>query len=266
MDNKPSRDRIYVELRDAVLAGTIQEVTLIRARDVVDRFACTETAARGVLGALLHDGYLRLGRERAYRGPEWLPTQLDEQINQVIALQDFCVMRLAQGNEVGLRKLCAIRQRIADAPRDSEERFQIALEWVRALLAVGGGEGLGEFAGKVIPAAFFRIVWIADCGEPETFPTAIGATLELAAAGQVEAARDHHPRFWNSVREPVQSFLKDRIDGRARVTRSHDPAAVRDLSLSGASQGFGRSLLDRNMMLPRLGKHRSRLRIPTPPL
>lgn len=254
-----------MELRDAVLAGTIQASTLIRTQEIVGRFACSDRAASDALVALVHDGYLELGRERAFRGPDWLPTQLDEQVSQVIALQDFCVMRLAQGDALGLQKLCAIRQRIEDAPRDSEERFQIALEWVRVLFAVGGGVSLAELAGKIIPPAFFRIVWIADCGDHQTFTSAIGDVLELAAAGHVEAARDHHPRFWDSVREPIQYFLKERLDGRARVTRSGDPAAVRDLSFSGSAPAFGRSLRDRNMMLPRLGERRSRARIPSRP-
>ena len=263
MDTKPSRDRIYVELRDAVLSGTIQASTSLLPQEIAARFACPENVARDVLVALIHDGYLSQGR---YRGPEWLPWQLDEQISQVIAVQDICVMRLAEGRDAaGLRKLCAIRQQIEDAPRDSEARFQIALEWVRTLLAVGGGVRMADFAAKIIPPAFFRIVWIADCGQPQTFPAAMGETLELAAAGKVEAARDQHPLFWESVREPVHTFLKERAEGRARISRSSDPKGVRDRSLTGSTPAFGRSLRDRNLMLPRLGS-RSRARVPTRPL
>lgn len=179
-------EETYVALRWRILRGTIPAAAPVTIAETTEEFGVDARKARAVLHALAEDGYLtRTGRR--FAAAAYSTEQLDEWRYLLCALAEIGAGALAIEQGPRLAEMRRIFDENLTQWLVTEERFYQAVMKMISLLFGGPPSGLPGLSRQMVPQAFIRMMWLADCeyGGHGLITVAFRELLEQAGKGDI---------------------------------------------------------------------------------
>ncbi|WP_243995484.1 hypothetical protein [Novosphingobium album (ex Hu et al. 2023)] len=155
----------YLDLRRRLLAGEFAAEKRLVTKQFSAESGLSNSAILGVLNALATDGYLRK-QHKSFSPVLWTPCMIEAGVDRLEIFVEICCTRLLRESGHRLAKFVQLAGEM-NAWAFSDERYYLkSMECLAVLFGAGERRTIGEVANRLLPQAFFRILWnlLADAG------------------------------------------------------------------------------------------------------
>lgn len=204
---------LYLELRRGLLARAFPMAPLPSSRLLAKEKGLSTGAAVGVLNALLTDGYLE--RQSSYYSPrQWTPEGIVECTYRLEIFSEICASRLANEEGERLSWLRKMDKGMSNLDVDSEAFYLALMNYLVVLLGAGDRRAIGEVAHRLLPQAYFRIVWnlLLDADQKFMVIDEGRSFVTLMESGDADAAKRSLAGVWEEMRSRIKAGLADNPD------------------------------------------------------
>lgn len=217
----------FLDLRRRLLAHEFGADERLVVKAFTDATGLTQSATVGVLNALSTDGYL-LKHKRSYTPAIWSPDIMFECTDRLEVFVEICAARVMRERGVRLRKLQQLACVMAKTKPDEEAFFVRTLEWLAALLEAGERRTISEVVHKLIPQAYYRVLWLllTSSSSLRNVVRKVAAQNVEALEGDLAGVRESQVEIVANVRRalelgissnPSLRFDRAQLDGRVEV-------------------------------------------------
>jgi DNA-binding GntR family transcriptional regulator len=217
----------YLDLRRRLLAHEFGSDERLLTKAFTEASGLTQSATIGVLNALSTDGYL-LKHKRSYTPAVWSSDSMLECTDRLEVFVEICAARVIRERGVRLQKLHQLACVMASTEPEDEAFFLRSLEWVAALFEAGERRTISEVAHKLIPQAYYRVLWLllTSSSSLRNVVRKLAAKNVKTLEGDLTGARAIQAGIFENVRRalelgmssnPSLSFDRVQLDGRVEV-------------------------------------------------
>jgi DNA-binding GntR family transcriptional regulator len=199
---------LYLDLRCRILAHEFEPGERLTASTFSD-VGLTRHATLGVLHALATGGYLNK-HHNYYTRTVWTADSLLECTDRLGVFVEICAARVVSERGVRLQRLQDLAVLMAAADPADEAYFLHAIDWVSLLLEAGERRAISEVAYKLIPQAYYRILWnlVTSNSSLRSVVQAISRHNVEALGGDVSLLRDRQTGVYANLRRAIAIGLR----------------------------------------------------------
>ncbi|WP_129669243.1 GntR family transcriptional regulator [Phytoactinopolyspora endophytica] len=227
-DNVSAPERVYRELRQAILQGSIAPGERLTTQALAERLGVSRTPIRAALVRLEADGLIDNEGGRSARVRPMTVDEVEHAYDVAMGLEGVAVFRLAQTADDRQKDLLL---ETVDAMGTAAEQGDRAA-WVQAderfheLLAEMAGNPLLKQVMQRVETIIGRLRFLSLHVNPAGATTSARehrAVVDAIRAADAETARHQHHDHWDRVREANVSFLREGFSGSAGYLLSTPP-------------------------------------------
>jgi len=198
----------YLDLRRRLLAHEFSADERLVTKTFTDATGLTHSATIGVLNALSTDGYL-VKHKRSYTPAVWCSDSMLECTDRLEIFVEICAARVIRERGARLKKLQQLACVMASTDPADEAFLLSALEWVGALFGAGGRRTIAEVAHKLIPQAYYRLLWLLLISHPSLRKVVgkVAAQNVKALEGDLPGVREGQVKIFENVRRALELGL-----------------------------------------------------------
>lgn len=196
---------VYLDLRMRLLAHEIPTSERIVAKTISEATGLTQSATIGVLNALSTDGYLNK-HKRSYTPAMWSLDNLLECTDRLEIFVEICAARVIIEQGPRLAKLHQLAGVMASTSPQEEAFFLRSLEWVAALFEAGERRTIAEVAHKLMPQAYYRILWLllTSTSSLRNMISKVAAQNVKALEGDLAYVRESQVSIFGNLRRALE--------------------------------------------------------------
>lgn len=217
----------YLDLRRRLLAHEFSADERLVTKTFTDATGLTHSATIGVLNALSTDGYLNK-HKRSYTPAVWCSDNMLECTDRLEVFVEICAARVIIEQGPRLKKLHRLAGVMASTGPEDEAFFLKAIEWLAALFEAGERRTISEVAHKLIPQAYYRVLWllVTSSSSLRNVVRKVAAQNVKALEGDLPGIRDSQAMIFQNVRRaleigissnPSLRFDRAQLDGRVEI-------------------------------------------------
>ncbi len=226
----------FLDLRRRLLAHEFGPGERLTATSFSDA-GLTRHAASGVLHALATGGYLNK-HHNYYTRAVWTAESLLECTDRLEVFVEICATRVLHEQGARLQQLHRLAVQMAETDPLEEAFFLHSITWISLLFEAGDRRAIGEVAYKLIPQAYYRILWNLVISTPALLGIVRTMARQNVTAleGDVSQLRDGQINVYENLRRSIAIGL------RANPTLRFDPEAFGARNLVREADIRGRTL------------------------
>jgi len=226
----------FLDLRQRILAHEFEPGERLTATTFSD-VGLTRQATLGVLGALATGGYLTK-HHNYYTRAVWTADSLLECTDRLEVFVEICATRVVHEQGPRLQRLHQLAVQMAETDPADEAFFLHSTAWVGLLFDAGERRAIAEVAYKLIPQAYYRILWNLLISTPALLDVvrAISRHNVEALEGDVPQLRESQTNVYENLRRAIDIGL------RANPLLRFDPNEFAARNLIRESDIRGRTL------------------------
>jgi DNA-binding GntR family transcriptional regulator len=217
----------YLDLRRRLLAHEFSADERLVTKTFTDATGLTHSATIGVLNALSTDGYLNK-HKRSYTAAMWSADSLFECTDRLEVFVEICAARVIVEQGPRLKTLHRLAGVMANTDPEDEAFFLRCLEWLAALFEAGERRTISEVAHKLIPQAYYRVLWLllTSSSSLRNVVRKVAAHNLKAMKGDLAGVRERQVTIFANVRRalelgissnPSLRFDRKQLDGRVEI-------------------------------------------------
>ncbi|MGE4404346.1 hypothetical protein [Pseudomonas sp.] len=199
---------LFLDLRRRILAQEFGVGERLTATPFLGA-GLTRSATLGVLNALATGGYLDK-HHNWYTRTVWTRDSLLECTDRLEVLVEICATRVLHEQGPRLQQLHSAAVQMAEADPIDEAYFLRSMRWLALLFEAGDRRAIGEVAYKLIPQAFYRILWNLVTSTPglrKVLRTISRNNVE-ALEGSVAILRQSQTKVYTDLRRAIEVGLR----------------------------------------------------------
>lgn len=222
-------ERVYQELRRAILEGAVGPGETLTTQGIAEQFGVSRTPVRAALVRLEADGLVESEGGRSARVRALTVDEVEQAYDVAMGLEGVAVFRLAQSRDSsGKGALQEAVERMADAAeRGDREAWVAADERFHELLAAHSGNPMLRQMMLRVETIVGRLRFLSLAVNPDGAADSAhdhAAVVEAIGNGDAEAARARHHEHFDRVRDANVAFLRQGFSGSAGFLLSTPPA------------------------------------------
>lgn len=200
--------RFYLDLRCRILAHEFEPGERLTATTFAD-VGLTRHATLGVLHALATGGYLNK-HHNYYTRVVWTADSLLECTERLEVFVEICATRVIHEQGARLEKLRTLAVQMATTDPADEAYFLQSMNWLSLLFEAGDRRAIAEVAYKLIPQAYYRVLWNLIIERPglRKIVNAISHHNVEALEGGVANLRDSQSNVYAQLRRAIEIGLR----------------------------------------------------------
>lgn len=198
----------YLDLRRRLLAHEFEPGERLTATTFADA-RLSRHATLGVLHALATGGYLNK-HHNYYTRAIWTADSLLECTDRLEVFVEICATRVIHEQGPRLQQLRGLASQMADTNPADEAFFLHAITWMSVLLEAGERRAIAEVAYKLIPQAYYRILWnlLISNQRLQSVVRTIARQNVAALEGDVSQLRDRQTAVYEDLRRAIDIGLR----------------------------------------------------------
>lgn len=219
-DSLAAPERVYRELRRAILEGDVAPGERLTTLSVAERLGVSRTPVRAALLRLEADGLVESDGGRSARVRGLTVDEVEQAYDVAMGLEGMLVFRLAQSatNEQQQRLLETVEAMEAAAKTGDRGAWVEADELFHTLLPEFGGNPLLAGVMHRVETIIGRLRFLSlhvNPGGAEDSAHEHHSVVDAIRRGDAEDARRQHHEHWERVRSANISFLREGFSGSA---------------------------------------------------
>jgi hypothetical protein len=225
--------KFFLDLRRRILAHEFQPGERLTATTFLD-VGLTRPATLGVLNALATGGYL-VKHHNFYTRAVWTADSLMECTDRFEVFVEICATRVIHEQGPRLQRLHQLALQMAETDPADEAFFLQSFAWVGLLFDAGERRVIAEVAYKLIPQAYYRILWNLVISKPALLKVvrAIARHNVEALEGDVAQLRKSQTNVYENLRRAIDIGLRSNRSLRFDPDEFAGRNAVRESDVRG---------------------------------